>query len=276
MTYQEFLSGPARAAAVLGAQPPRLEPDARRLAQRRPPRAGAWSTPSSSSPRTSTACTRPPGSRRLVALHGRIADVVCLSCRRTSSRARPRGSDGRGQPRVRRCARRGRDPARRRRRARRHGRVRGARLRGLRRDPQARRGVLRRERPATAGAAVLRRRRRADHRRRARGGRLVADGDERPPVRPSRREGRRTRRDRQPWRHPRRRPGDGEARRRVLGVPRRARVAPAPGRALAGWYAQRQRRAPVRPGRRRCARRRRGPARRSRHPSRPGRRRRSR
>jgi len=27
------------------------------------------------------------GSRRLVALHGRIADVVCLSCRRTSSRA---------------------------------------------------------------------------------------------------------------------------------------------------------------------------------------------
>ena len=28
------------------------------------------------------------GSRRLVALHGRIADVVCLSCRRTTSRAR--------------------------------------------------------------------------------------------------------------------------------------------------------------------------------------------
>jgi NAD-dependent SIR2 family protein deacetylase len=27
------------------------------------------------------------GSRRLVALHGRIADVICLSCRRTSSRA---------------------------------------------------------------------------------------------------------------------------------------------------------------------------------------------
>jgi NAD-dependent SIR2 family protein deacetylase len=27
------------------------------------------------------------GSRRLVALHGRIADVVCLSCRRTTSRA---------------------------------------------------------------------------------------------------------------------------------------------------------------------------------------------
>jgi NAD-dependent SIR2 family protein deacetylase len=27
------------------------------------------------------------GSRRIVALHGRIADVVCLSCRRTSSRA---------------------------------------------------------------------------------------------------------------------------------------------------------------------------------------------
>ncbi len=27
------------------------------------------------------------GSRRLVALHGRIADVVCLSCRRTSSRS---------------------------------------------------------------------------------------------------------------------------------------------------------------------------------------------
>jgi NAD-dependent SIR2 family protein deacetylase len=28
------------------------------------------------------------GSRRLVALHGRIADVVCLSCRRTTSRSR--------------------------------------------------------------------------------------------------------------------------------------------------------------------------------------------
>ena len=28
------------------------------------------------------------GSRRLVALHGRIADVICLSCRRTTSRAR--------------------------------------------------------------------------------------------------------------------------------------------------------------------------------------------
>jgi NAD-dependent SIR2 family protein deacetylase len=27
------------------------------------------------------------GSRRVVALHGRIADVICLSCRRTSSRA---------------------------------------------------------------------------------------------------------------------------------------------------------------------------------------------
>ena len=27
------------------------------------------------------------GSRRLVALHGRVADVVCLSCRTTSSRA---------------------------------------------------------------------------------------------------------------------------------------------------------------------------------------------
>ena len=28
------------------------------------------------------------GSRRLVALHGRIADVICLDCRRTTSRAR--------------------------------------------------------------------------------------------------------------------------------------------------------------------------------------------
>ena len=48
------------------------------------------------------------GSRRLVALHGRIADVVCLSCRATSSRARAAGPARRAQPRLRRAARRGR------------------------------------------------------------------------------------------------------------------------------------------------------------------------
>ncbi len=38
------------------------------------------------------------GSRRLVALHGRIADVVCLACRRTTSRARLEERMGRSNP----------------------------------------------------------------------------------------------------------------------------------------------------------------------------------
>ena len=40
MTYQEFVSGPAGAAALLGPQPPRLGPDEAGRAERRPPGAG--------------------------------------------------------------------------------------------------------------------------------------------------------------------------------------------------------------------------------------------
>ena len=49
----------------------------------------------------------PAGSRRLVALHGRIAEVVCL-VRGDVAAPRPAGPAGRAQPGLRRAARRGR------------------------------------------------------------------------------------------------------------------------------------------------------------------------
>ena len=77
-----------RAAALLGAQPPRLRPDASRGAERRA--TGRWPRldPDLLITQNVDGLHEAAGSRRLVALHGRIADVVCLSCRRTTSRAR--------------------------------------------------------------------------------------------------------------------------------------------------------------------------------------------
>ena len=74
---------------------------------------------------------------RAVALHGRISDVVCLDCRRDLAAARAAGPDGVAEPRLRRPARVGARPTRRRRRARRHRLLPGRRLRGLRRPAQA-------------------------------------------------------------------------------------------------------------------------------------------
>ena len=119
------------------------------------------------------------GTPRLVALHGRIADVVCLGCRATSAARSAAGAARRAQPRLRRAARRGRGPPRRRRRARRHRRLRGART------APACGGVLkpdvvffgenvpapRVERCYAAVDAL------AESRRRAAGGRLEPDGD---------------------------------------------------------------------------------------------------
>ena len=80
MTYQEFVSGPRGAAALLGAQPPRLGPD-----EGAEPNAGhlalARIDPELLITQNVDGLHERAGSRRLVALHGRIADVVCLGCR---------------------------------------------------------------------------------------------------------------------------------------------------------------------------------------------------
>lgn len=86
MTFQEFASGPAAqqrywARSHLGwARMRRAEPNAghRALARLDP---GLLIT------QNVDGLHEAAGSRQLVALHGRIADVVCLSCRATSSRA---------------------------------------------------------------------------------------------------------------------------------------------------------------------------------------------
>ena len=158
------------------------------------------------------------GSPSVVALHGRLADVVCLDCATRQLPARAAAAHGDDQPRLARAAghlRRG--PSRRRRRDRRHRRLPRARLRDLRRRAQARRRVLRRERAQGAGAALLRPRRR---RARAAGARLLADGDVGSPLRPSRRQGRHARRRGQPRRDPRRPARHGEAAPRHQRVPR--------------------------------------------------------
>ncbi|HET7071176.1 MAG TPA: NAD-dependent protein deacetylase [Nocardioides sp.] len=86
MTYQEFVSGPAArqrywARSHLGWSRMRVAT----------PNAGhhalAALDPELLITQNVDGLHEAAGSRRLVALHGRIADVVCLSCRRTSSRA---------------------------------------------------------------------------------------------------------------------------------------------------------------------------------------------
>ena len=85
-------------AALLGAQPPRLEPDAAGPSRTPGTCALARLDPDLLITQNVDGLHERAGSRRLVALHGRIADVVCLDCRRTSARtalhaaARPRST----------------------------------------------------------------------------------------------------------------------------------------------------------------------------------------
>src|SRR5262249_16586516 len=87
MTYQEFVSGPAArqrywARSHLGwSRMRRAEPNAGH-------RALAAIDPDLLITHNVHGLHQPAGSRRAVPLPGRIADVVCLSCRRTTSRAR--------------------------------------------------------------------------------------------------------------------------------------------------------------------------------------------
>jgi NAD-dependent SIR2 family protein deacetylase len=87
MTYQEFVSGPAArqrywARSHLGfGRMRRAEPNDGH-------RALALLDPDLLITQNVDGLHEAAGSRRLVALHGRIADVVCLSCRGTTSRAR--------------------------------------------------------------------------------------------------------------------------------------------------------------------------------------------
>ena len=87
MTYQEFLSGPSArqrywARSHLGwSRMGAAAPNAGH-------RALAAVDPELLITQNVDGLHEAAGSRRLVALHGRIADVICLSCRRTSSRAR--------------------------------------------------------------------------------------------------------------------------------------------------------------------------------------------
>ena len=87
MTYQEFVSGPearqrywARSHLGFGRMR-RAEPNDGH-------RALAALDPDLLITQNVDGLHEAAGSRRLVALHGRIADVVCLSCRRTTRRAR--------------------------------------------------------------------------------------------------------------------------------------------------------------------------------------------
>jgi NAD-dependent SIR2 family protein deacetylase len=86
MTHQEFVSGPAArqrywARSHLGwSRMGRAEPNAGH-------RALAALDPELLITQNVDGLHEAAGSRRLVALHGRIADVVCLGCRATSSRA---------------------------------------------------------------------------------------------------------------------------------------------------------------------------------------------
>ena len=227
MTYQEFVSGPdARqrywARSHLGwGRMRRADPNAGH-------RALARLAPELLITQNVDGLHERVGTPRLVALHGRIADVVCLGCRVTSTRSSLHERLGRAQPGLRRAARRRRRPPRRGRRARGDGRVRRARLHGVRRRAQARRRVLRRERPAAAGRALLRRRRGARrHRRRPAGRRVQPDRDVRAPVRAPGGQARGAGGDRQPGHDARRRARHVQGRGGVQRVPRRPRRAEA-------------------------------------------------
>jgi NAD-dependent SIR2 family protein deacetylase len=86
MTYQEFLSGP-RARQRYWARSHLGWSRMRRAAPNAGHRAFAALDPELLITQNVDGLHEAAGSRRLVPLHGRIADVVCLSCRRRSSRA---------------------------------------------------------------------------------------------------------------------------------------------------------------------------------------------
>ena len=161
------------------------------------------------------------GSREVVALHGRVADVICLVCRTTSSRARLQERLEELNPGwLERHASAVSNP---------DGDVDldetadfvVPRL-PVRRSAQAARRVLRGERPGRAGGPLLRGGRGARHGRGAAGRRVVADGHERAAVRQARGGGRHADRHREPGADPRRRAGDVQARGGVQRVPGRA------------------------------------------------------
>ena len=108
MTYQEFVSGPAArqrywARSHLGlGRMRRAEPNDGH-------RALARLDPDLLITQNVDGLHEAAGSRRLVALHGRIADVVCLVVPSYDEPGAARGAPGPGQPRLRRAApRRGR------------------------------------------------------------------------------------------------------------------------------------------------------------------------
>ena len=223
MTYQEFVSGPAAqqrywARSHLGwTRMKGAEPNAGHLALAR-------IDPDLLVTQNVDGLHERAGSRRMVALHGRIADVICLDCREVTARARLHAAAGRAQPRLRRGVARPRGAPRRRRGPRAHGRLPGRGVRDLRRPAEAGRRLLRRERARPqrvercyAAVDAL-----ARPRRRAAGRRVEPGGDERLPVRQEGGEGGDAGRHRQPRGDPGRRPGDVPAGRRDVRVPRRA------------------------------------------------------
>jgi NAD-dependent SIR2 family protein deacetylase len=87
MSYQEFVSGPAARQRYWA----RSHLGYRRMGRAKPNpghRALAAVDPDLLITQNVDGLHEAAGTRRLVALHGRIAEVVCLSCRRTTSRAR--------------------------------------------------------------------------------------------------------------------------------------------------------------------------------------------
>ena len=156
MTYQEFVSGPEAqqrywARSHLGwGRMKRAEPNPGHLALAR-------LDPELLITQNVDGLHEQAGSRRLVALHGRIADVVCLGCRATSPRGGAAGAAGRAQPRATPSG----TPTV---LTRPDGDVEledtadfvVPGLRRVRRGAEAGRGVLRRERPRRPGGAVLR------------------------------------------------------------------------------------------------------------------------
>ncbi len=156
------------------------------------------------------------GSRTVINLHGTYAQVICLDCGHTMSRAALADLLEAANPGfVERAAlgRRYRGGARRRCGRRRHFSVSDHRLFAVRRHAQARHRVFRRERAERPGGRSVFGCRRS---RGAAGRRVVADGVFGLPVRPPCRGGGHSGRDHQPRPHPRRCAGDSENRQRVL------------------------------------------------------------
>ena len=226
MTYQEFAVRAGGAAPLLGPQPRRLGPDGPRRAQRRAPGAGRAGARRACCGGLITqnvdGLHAAAGSRTVIDLHGRIADVVCVGChrripaRRAAAPAEPSSTPASS----RRPGRRSRPPRTATRSWRPTDGFRLAACTGCGGRAQAGRRVLRGERAARAGGPGLRAGRRGGGRRRsAAGRRLLADGHVRAAVRPARAPARDAGGDRQPRSDPGGRAGHAARRRRLLGVP---------------------------------------------------------